>query len=106
MALLVAIVALPPGGRVSTSVSTLGMKGGDKAVITWYRGLQATRGMNGNVHQNEQSLFVGDVQGFGVSGWFSSADMILDLTIVQGGDELFDEVYLIAHTRVRISQVV
>ena len=87
---------------MSTSVGALGTKGGEEAVVTRHGSLQAAQGMCGDIHQNERGLFVHDAQCLGVSGRLPPVNVVLNLSIVQGGDEPFDEVHLVARTRVWI----
>ena len=62
--------------------------------------------MSGQIYEDERHLFIGDIEGLSIGGGHPAADMVLHLPVVQGGDELLDQVNLAAVFGLGIGQVV
>ena len=56
---------------------------GDKAGVTRHPSLKPSRRMGRQVHEDEGSLLVGDVEGLCISLGFSSPHVVLDLAVIQ-----------------------
>ena len=63
----IAVVTLPAGANVSTeSFRPTAAMGGDEARVSGHGGLQPSRCMGGQIHEDKRGLLVGNVEGFGI----------------------------------------
>ena len=106
VALFFTIIAFASRRRALSGFNTPGLQSGDEAGVAGHRGLKTARSMSGEVHRDEGRLLIGDVQSLAVGRRLPLANVILYLVVVQGRDELFDQVDLVPFVCIRISQVV
>ena len=91
---------VPPG------VSSPFFKGGDEAGVSRRGGLQSTRSMRGQVHEDEGHVLVSDIEGLGIYGGLPMMELILDLLVVQRRNKFLDQVDLTADFSLRVGQMV
>ena len=93
------------GCGVPTEVSSPFFKGGDEAGVSRRGGLQSTRSMQGQVHEDEGRVLISDIEGLGIYGGLQMTELILDL-LVQCHNEFIDQVDLTAEFSLRVGQMV
>ena len=87
-------------------VGTSGSQGSNKAGVSRDWGLYSVWRMCRQVHKDQGGLLISSSQCCSVSQGLPPSHMVLDLTIVEGRDEPFDEEYVIPRGGIRVRQMV